>query len=66
MIFETVSCLECGDVYAKRSDGGTALSNPGCPACGYVGWRPISVPIASAFSRGRGADDRQRRRAQSG
>ena len=37
-LLESVRCLECGAVYSKPSDGGTARENPGCPECGYVGW----------------------------
>jgi predicted nucleic acid-binding Zn-ribbon protein len=37
-LLESVRCLECGAVYSKPSDGGTARENPGCPDCGYVGW----------------------------
>jgi len=43
-LLETVRCLECGGVYAKPSAGDTATRNPGCPACGYVGWIPLSLP----------------------
>ena len=43
-VLETVRCLECGDIYSKPGDGGTARENPGCPACGYVGWIPIRLP----------------------
>jgi len=38
-----VRCLECGDVYAKPTVGGTSETNPGCPVCGYVGWIPVSL-----------------------
>ena len=38
-----VRCLECGDVYAKPTVGGTSEMNPGCPVCGYVGWIPVSL-----------------------
>ena len=31
-VLETVRCLECGDVYAKPSYGGTVQQNPGCPS----------------------------------
>ena len=44
LVFESVRCLECGEVYAKPSAGGTVQKNPGCPCCGYVGWIPVSVP----------------------
>jgi hypothetical protein len=43
-VLETVICLECSEVYAKPVIGGTVQKNPGCPACGYVGWIPVSVP----------------------
>ena len=43
-ILESVRCLECGEVYAKPSAGGTVVKNPGCPTCGYVGWIPVSLP----------------------
>jgi predicted nucleic acid-binding Zn-ribbon protein len=35
---ETVRCLSCGAVYAKRLGGATVSAIPGCPECGYVGW----------------------------
>jgi hypothetical protein len=44
-LLETVRCLECGAVYAKPTTGGTALANPGCPECGYVGWVTTSAPV---------------------
>ena len=34
----SVCCLACRRVYEKPVLGGTARRNPGCPACGYVGW----------------------------
>jgi len=43
-VFETVRCLECGEVYSKPVAGGTVQKNPGCPECGYVGWIPLSLP----------------------
>ena len=43
-VLESVHCLECGEIYSKPVAGGTVLKNPGCPACGYVGWIPISLP----------------------
>lgn len=43
-VFETVRCLECGEVYSKPVEGGTVQKNPGCPTCGYVGWIPLSLP----------------------
>jgi len=43
-VFESVRCLECGEVYAKPVAGGTVQKNPGCPVCGYVGWIPLRLP----------------------
>jgi hypothetical protein len=43
-VLDTVRCLECGEVYAKPREGGTVEQNPGCPACGYVGWFPVTLP----------------------
>jgi hypothetical protein len=43
-VLESVRCLECSEVYAKPAAGGTVDKNPGCPACGYVGWIPVSLP----------------------
>jgi len=43
-VHETVRCLECGEVYSKPAAGGTVQKNPGCSACGYVGWIPLSLP----------------------
>jgi hypothetical protein len=43
-VLESVRCLECGEVYAKPSGGGTVVDNPGCPECAYVGWIPVSLP----------------------
>jgi hypothetical protein len=43
-VFESVRCLECGEVYSKPVAGGTVQKNPGCPACGYVGWIPLTLP----------------------
>jgi hypothetical protein len=43
-VFESVRCLECGEVYSKPVAGGTVQKNPGCPVCGYVGWIPLSLP----------------------
>ena len=42
--FESVRCLECGEVYAKPLAGGTVEKNPGCPLCGYIGWIPLTLP----------------------
>ena len=44
LVLESVRCLECGEVYAKPAAGGTVDTNPGCPACGYVGWLPVTLP----------------------
>ena len=60
-VLESVRCLECGFVYSKPSDGGTARQNPGCPECGYVGWmaterpqsRPAPAPQQHRFFGGR-------------
>jgi len=43
-VLESVVCLECSETYSKPKMGGTTLENPGCPACGYVGWIPVTVP----------------------
>lgn len=59
---ESVRCLECGTVYSKPAGGGTASRNPGCPDCGYVGWRAVTVPFRES-SRHHFAADRQRRRS---
>lgn len=56
-VYESVSCLECGTVYAKPSRGGTARSNPGCPDCGYVGWVSVNVRFGEAQPR-RSDEDR--------
>ena len=50
---ESVLCLECGDVYAKPTRGGTLTMNPGCPHCGYVGWLPLTAPHVDTRPRGR-------------
>ena len=49
--FESVRCLECGEVYAKPIGGSTVEKNPGCPLCGYVGWIPITRPPERASLR---------------
>ena len=43
-VVESVTCLECGALYAKPNAGGTVRENPGCPDCGYVGWMAASPP----------------------
>ena len=45
LVLESVRCLECGEVYAKQVAGGTVDQNAGCPACGYVGWLPVTLPV---------------------
>jgi len=42
-VLVSVRCLECAGVYAKPTIGGTSEMNPGCPACGYVGWIPVRI-----------------------
>ena len=59
-VLENVRCLECGEVYAKPSGGGTLHRNPGCPKCGYVGW--IAVSINRGGGRHRSDADRPRPR----
>jgi hypothetical protein len=49
-VLESVVCLECGETYSKPVAGGTTMTNPGCPVCGYVGWIPVSVPGAQRHS----------------
>jgi predicted nucleic acid-binding Zn-ribbon protein len=52
---ESVRCLACGALYAKLVDGGTTATNPGCPDCGYLGWRSLtddSLPLLSRFAAG--------------
>jgi phage FluMu protein Com len=56
---ESVRCLECGEIYAKPSAGGTVEKNPGCPACGYLGWIPVSLPLEPRRRRRSGADRRR-------
>lgn len=43
-VLESVRCLECGEVYAKPAGGSTVQRNPGCSACGYLGWIPLTLP----------------------
>ena len=47
----TVGCLRCRETYWKPTTGGTRLRNPGCPACGYLGWAPGSSVEPSAAIR---------------
>ena len=58
-IVDIVRCLGCGAQYPKPNGGGTARANPGCPACGYLGWVAVnarSEPLHSDV-------DQQRRRS---
>jgi predicted nucleic acid-binding Zn-ribbon protein len=61
-VLESVRCLDCGEIYAKPARGGTAAANPGCPACGYVGWLSVTIPIGE-HDRYRSAADRLRHRS---
>jgi hypothetical protein len=47
-VFETVRCLECGEVYSKPIGGGIVRTNPGCTTCGYLGWIPVTLPLEYA------------------
>jgi hypothetical protein len=52
---DSVRCLACDASYSKPRDGGTAAANPGCPDCGYLGWRSVSDdsrPLLSRFAVG--------------
>lgn len=60
-LLESVRCLECSEVYAKPTRGGTLSMNPGCPHCGYVGWSPLSVSLSAARPRDRFAAGRLQR-----
>ena len=42
-VVESVRCLDCGAAYVKPAGGGTVRENPGCPDCGYVGWRAAEL-----------------------
>jgi hypothetical protein len=55
-LLESVRCLECGEIYAKPRVGGTVEQNPGCPACAYVGWIPVSLPPEPGARDRSGAD----------
>jgi predicted nucleic acid-binding Zn-ribbon protein len=57
-VYESVSCLECGTVYAKPTRGGTAQANPGCPECGYVGWVAVTAGLEAPQRRRSDADQR--------
>ena len=52
-VIESVRCLSCGVLYSKLAAGGTAATNPGCPDCGYLGWRSLKeepLPLQSRFA----------------
>jgi hypothetical protein len=57
-LLERVRCLECGEVYGKPAGGGTVHQNPGCPACGYVGWIDVGAPVTEDWQLLRSAEDR--------
>jgi hypothetical protein len=57
-LLEGVRCLDCGATYAKPREGGTVEQNPGCPNCGYVGWRELTLSQAQARELRRSAADR--------
>ena len=59
---QRVRCLACGIVYVKPAGGGTVSANPGCPACGYVGWVLETSGIRRDVPRLRSAAGRLRRR----
>jgi hypothetical protein len=47
-----VCCLACGERYGKPLAGTVASANPGCPACGYLGWAlDVDAPPRAPFSR---------------
>jgi len=64
-VLESVCCLECGQIYSKPVGGGTVQNNPGCPACGYVGWIPLSLPAEPRVPRRPGEGRLRRPFAQS-
>ncbi len=64
-VYESVSCLECGTVYAKPTRGGTAEANPGCPECGYVGWVTVKTRFGAWPPRRSDGDPPLGRSAQS-
>lgn len=64
---EAVRCLECGTDYAKPSGRGTLTTNPGCPACGYLGWLPSPATLTATSPHARfGADRPLRLSSRSG
>ena len=62
-VLARVRCLDCGNLYAKPSRGGTVEENPGCPHCGYLGWIPGAVDFNAAASPSRSVVDLRQRRA---
>ena len=58
--FESVRCLECGEVYSKPLAGDTVQKNPGCAFCGYVGWIPLTRPQEPGSHRSAGGPPRPR------
>lgn len=52
-----VRCLECGTIYAKPLGGGAVDRDPGCPACGHVGWLSVTFAVSEDFGRRRSAGD---------
>ena len=36
---------------ADGAMGGISVKNPGCPACGYLGWMPAAIRLSSAGAR---------------
>jgi hypothetical protein len=58
-----VRCLACGAVYTKPLGEGTAADNPGCPKCGYVGWRPAGASSNGVIELRHFAEDRLHRRS---
>jgi hypothetical protein len=59
---QRVRCLSCSVRYVKPVGGGTVSANPGCPACGYVGWVLETSPVKRTASHLRFAADRLQRR----
>jgi hypothetical protein len=45
---EVVRCLWRNHMYSKPNPDGTYSRNPGCPHCGYVGWRAEPLRLVSA------------------
>jgi predicted nucleic acid-binding Zn-ribbon protein len=66
VVLESVLCLDCGEIYSKPSHGGTAVTNPGCPACGYAGWIPLAAAPARRRQHRSAADPPPHRLARRG